>query len=439
MTTITADEFNVLSRYIYSICGVALDSTKSYLVETRLKAMMQQYGCVSYMDLHSKAKADRSGNMEKEIVNAITTNETLFFRDASPFEVFKHKILPDLIDARSKTGGGRGIPLRIWSAACSTGQEVYSIAIALREALGNLGNFQISILGTDISDEAVTKASYGKYNKFEIERGLPAQTLHKYFTLMGDGWKIKDEIRAMAVFKKFNLMKPFAGLGKFDIVFCRNVAIYFTPADKKAVFEKIASVLEPDGSLIIGSTESLTGVTGMFEPKRYMRSIFYQPVPGATPLTPAAFSYAPAPPAQAVRAPLPAPRPAPVVAPMASSGAAPRSAAPTSAAPPRTAPSSPVSQAPQASQASQVSQAPQAAQAPAMPSPQPRPAPPMPRPVEPETGMVAAGHPAPREEASRPAASRVAPTRSQPAQVYRAGDKSDLKRLLLQKKQKGRS
>ncbi len=417
MTTITADEFSVLSKYIYSICGVALDSTKTYLIETRLKSMMQQYACSSYLDLHAKAKADRSGNMEKEIVNAITTNETLFFRDASPFEVFKHKILPDIIDARSKSSGGRGIPLRIWSAACSTGQEVYSIAIALREALGNLNNFQISILGTDISDEAVTKASYGKYNKFEIERGLPLQTLNKYFTLMGDGWRIKDEIRAMAVFKKFNLMKPFAGLGKFDIVFCRNVAIYFTPADKKMVFEKIASVLEPDGSLIIGSTESLTGVTGMFEPKRYMRSIFYQPVAGATPLTPAGFTYVQTPlpggPGSAAPAPAPRPpRPAPAAAPVA---------------PPRPAP--------------------RAVSAPATPaSPPPRPAPvptaPPARTVEPEPvpSVAAAEPPAFRDEAPRPApvAPRPAPVRSQPAQAYRAGDKSELKRLLMQKKQQGK-
>jgi chemotaxis protein methyltransferase CheR len=418
MTTITADEFSVLSKYIYSICGVALDSTKTYLVETRLKSMMQKYGCASYLDLHAKAKADRNGNMEKEIVNAITTNETLFFRDATPFEVFKHKILPDLIDARSKSVSGRNIPLRIWSAACSTGQEVYSIAIALREALGNLNNFQISILGTDISDEAVTKASYGKYNKFEIERGLPLQTLNKYFTLQGDGWKIRDEIRAMAVFKKLNLMKPFAGLGKFDIVFCRNVAIYFTPADKKMVFEKIATVLEPDGSLIIGSTESLTGVTGMFEPKRYMRSIFYQPVAGSSPQTPTGFTYAqtPAPAlagttasASVARPPLPVPRPA--------SAAAPTSA-PTSAPRP----------------------APRAVPAPASSSaPQPVPVAPAPpeRLVAPASVAVDAEQAPTREEAPRPMTPRPAPVRSQPAQVYRAGDKSELKRLLMQKKQKG--
>ena len=420
MTTITADEFSVFSKYIYALCGVALDSTKTYLIETRLKSMMQQYACSSFMDLHSKAKADRSGSMEKEIVNAITTNETLFFRDASPFEVFKHKILPDLIDARSKASPGRTVPLRIWSAACSTGQEVYSIAIALREALGNLNNFQISILGTDISDDAVTKASYGKYNKFEIERGLAPQTLNKYFTLMGDGWKIKDEIRAMAVFKKFNLMKPFAGLGRFDIVFCRNVAIYFTPADKKMVFEKIATVLEPDGSLIIGSTESLTGVTGMFEPKRYMRSIFYQPVAGATPMTPTGFTYAqtpaPASAPAAARPSLPAPRPAPVAAPAVQPRQVAAPAPP--AAPPipaRSAPAAPAS--------------------PGLPA-RPAPAPSIPSapPVEPQPAIVAPAEQA-RTEEPRPAAPRPAPVRSQSAQVYRAGDKSELKRLLMQKKQ----
>jgi chemotaxis protein methyltransferase CheR len=415
MSSISAEEFGLLAKYIHSICGVALDSTKTYLVETRFKTMMQQYGCATYMDLYNKVKADRSGNMEKEMVNAITTNETLFFRDASPFELFKHKILPDLIDARSKANAGRPVPLRIWSAACSTGQEVYSIAIALREALGNLNNFQISILGTDISDEAVTRASYGKYNKFEIERGLPAQTLNRYFTLMGDGWKIKDEIRAMAVFKKFNLMKPFTGLGKFDVVFCRNVAIYFTPADKKAVFEKIAGVLEPDGSLVIGSTESLTGVTDAFEARRYMRSIFYQPagsspsrfaaasppppqsfVPRSVPAAPVAAA-APAP----VTPPRAPPRPASVVAP-----AAVRPTPPTPSAPPQPA-------------------------AALRPEPQRTP-PPAPTPVM----DVPAPEAVPQPLVEAPSAVRRAPVRSQPVQVYRAGDKSDLKRLLMQKKQK---
>ncbi len=414
MSSITADEFSLLSKYIYAICGVALEASKTYLVETRLKNMMQQYGCATYMDLYTKTKADRSGSMEKEIVNAITTNETLFFRDASPFEVFKHKILPDLIDARSKSNPGRPVPIRIWSAACSTGQEVYSIAIALRETLGSMNNYQLTILGTDISDDAVTKASYGKYNKFEIERGLPQQTLNKYFTLMGDGWKIKDEIRAMAVFKKFNLMKPFAGLGRFDVVFCRNVAIYFTPSDKKMVFEKIAGVLESDGSLIIGSTESLSGVTSVFEAKRYMRSVFYQVAGGASQSAPA-FVPRPTAPAPQPRPPLPPPRAVPVVAPAGVSrsmpggppaGVAPRpgpSGLPSRPEPPRTAP---------------------AIQTPVVPALEPV--------AEVQEQDLSAASPA-------RSAFRQAPARSIPAPVNRAGDKSSLKRLIMQKKQQAKA
>jgi len=407
MTSITTEEFSTLSKYIYSICGVALDSSKTYLIETRLKSMMQQQGCGSYMDLYNKVKNDRSGSLEKEIIDAITTNETLFFRDNSPFEVFKHKILPDLIDARAKANPGRPVPIRIWSAACSTGQEVYSIAIALRETLGNLNNFQISILGTDISDDAVTRASYGKYNKFEIERGLPPQTLNRYFTLMGDGWKIKDEIRAMAVFKKFNRMRPCAGLGKFDVVFCRNVAIYFTPADKKAVFEKIAGVLERDGSLIIGSTESLTGVTAMFEPRRYMRSIFYQPGDGSSLMFGTTLPQPPVQRPAAAPRPMTPPKPPTVVAPT----------------PPRPAP-------PQAAAVGRPALTPPAPAAPAVP----------PVPVAPPV-MAEAPVPEaiPREaQPAAAAAPRSSLPRSQPTQVYRAGDKSGLKRLLMQKKQQGK-
>jgi chemotaxis protein methyltransferase CheR len=415
MSSITADEFSLLSKYIYAICGVALEASKTYLVETRLKNMMQQYGCATYMDLYNKTKADRGGSMEKEIVNAITTNETLFFRDASPFEVFKHKILPDLIDARAKSNPGRPVPIRIWSAACSTGQEVYSIAIALRETLGSLSNYHLTILGTDISDDAVAKASYGKYNKFEIERGLPPQTLNKYFNLMGDGWKIKDEIRAMAVFKKFNLMKPFAGLGRFDVVFCRNVAIYFTPSDKKMVFEKIAGVLESDGSLIIGSTESLTGVTSVFEAKRYMRSVFYQVTNGASqpmaaPPAPAFAARSTAPSPQP-RAPLPPPRPVPAAAPTGIPRATP-GGPPTNAAPRPAPPSVPVSE-------------------------PPRPAPSVQAPAFEPLAVIQEESQA-SESASRPAP-RSAPMRSMPAPTNRAGDKSSLKRLIMQKKQQAKA
>lgn len=270
---IKPDEFQLISKYIYGISGIHIEPSKSYLLETRLGRMLESHGCASYSELYHKAKSDASKKLEKEIIDAITTNETLFFRDSNPFELLKHKILPEVIDRKSSKK--LSAPIRIWSAACSTGQEVYSIAIVLKELLVN-SNIKVSLSGTDLSDAAVKQASYGSYNKFEIERGLPRERLQKYFTADGANWKVKDQIRAMANFKKFNLMHPFTAMGKFDIVFCRNVAIYFTLEDRKKLFGKIADVLEPDGYLIIGSTESLTGVCPKFVPKRHLKSIFYQ-------------------------------------------------------------------------------------------------------------------------------------------------------------------
>lgn len=275
MKKIAPDEFKVISKYIYNISGISLDQSKAYLIETRLGGLLEEHGFSSYSELYYKAKTDKS--LERNIIDAITTNETLFFRDSSPFEALQHKILPDLIDARAKKSSGHlPISIRIWSAACSTGQEVFTIAMVLKELLPDLKRYNIKLLGTDISDAAIARASYGKYNKFEIERGLARDKLQKYFSPNGNSWKIKDEIRAMANFRKLNLMLPFNGLGKFDIIFCRNVAIYFSNEDREKVFNKIADALVEDGYLIIGSTESLTGICPRFQPQRYIRSIFYQ-------------------------------------------------------------------------------------------------------------------------------------------------------------------
>jgi chemotaxis protein methyltransferase CheR len=275
MIKIAPAELKLISQYIQTITGIYLDQSKSYLFETRLSSIAETHGCKSYQELHTKARQDPSKKIEKEIVDAITTNETLFFRDKGPFELLQHKILPEIIDARS-TKSSITPRIKIWSAASSTGQELYSIAIVIKELLNGTSNYSFSLSGTDISDAAVAQASYGKYNRFEIERGLDRKYLQKYFTLFGDSWKIKDEIRAMVNFRKLNLMQPFTALGKFDIIFCRNVAIYFTLADRKKLFNKIADSLSDDGYLIIGSTESLTGVCPRFVPKRHLRSIFYQ-------------------------------------------------------------------------------------------------------------------------------------------------------------------
>ncbi|MDY0163600.1 protein-glutamate O-methyltransferase CheR [Desulfobotulus sp.] len=275
MTKITPTEFALFSKYILEISGIALDKGKEYLVETRLHPLLEELGCKSYTDFYQKIQKDIRKDLEKRVIDAISTNETYFFRDKHPFELLQHKILPDLIDKRSQAGrkwNGR-LPIRIWSAASSTGQEIYSIAMTMKELGLDLKTYDIKLLGTDISDAAVAQASYGRYNKFEAARGLTPQRLQRFFNRDGEHWRIKDEIRAMASFRKMNLMKPFTGLGKFDIIFCRNVAIYFTPQDRKMLYQKIASSLEPDGYLLIGSTESLSNETALFEPKKYLNSV----------------------------------------------------------------------------------------------------------------------------------------------------------------------
>jgi chemotaxis protein methyltransferase CheR len=272
---ITREEFVVWSRYVHEICGIFLDETKGYLLETRLGGLLQETGAGGFAELYYKAKADLTNALRRKIVDAITTNETSFFRDTAPFELLRHKLIPELVDRRRKAGL-RQIPIRIWSAACSTGQEAYSTAIMLKELLGDLAGYDIRILGTDISDKAVARASYGHFSRLELDRGLPPEKLARFFISQGDRWKIRDEIRALASFRTINLLHPFTFPAPFDIIFCRNVAIYFTETDKACLFRNLGKCLAKDGSLIIGSTESITGLCREFEPKRHLRGVFYQ-------------------------------------------------------------------------------------------------------------------------------------------------------------------
>jgi len=211
--------------------------------------------------------------MHNKAIDALTTNETLFFRDTAPFDLLRNKVVPDLVDRRARTGAAG---IRIWSAACSTGQEIYSIAILMKELLGDTDRYGVRLLGTDISDDAVTRASRGWYNTTEIARGLSEPLRDKYFIPARNGWQIRDEIRAMVSFKHQNLMEDLSALGKFDVIFCRNVAIYFTEPDKVSLFRRIERLLEPNGSLVVGSMESLSGNCPQFESKRHLRSVYYQ-------------------------------------------------------------------------------------------------------------------------------------------------------------------
>lgn len=273
MTSIKANEIPIVVKYVYDISGISLDKSKAYLLEARLSPLLKQYSCADFVALLAAAKQDRRGEMNNQIIDAISTNETLFFRDKSPFELLKHKLLPDII----KTKGNLSPPrIRIWSAASSTGQELYSIAMTARELLGVQKSKNLSLLGTDISPKAVARASYGEYNKFEIERGLDTKNLQGFFEQKERDWRVKNEIRSMVQFKKFNLMDSYSSLGTFDIIFCRNVAIYFSLADRKVLFDKMEKALNENGILVLGSTESLTGISTNFTVQRHLNCTYYQ-------------------------------------------------------------------------------------------------------------------------------------------------------------------
>jgi chemotaxis protein methyltransferase CheR len=267
----------LISQYVYSLCGVYLDESKDYLLESRLSDLLTETGSRSFSELYQKARSDLSRKIARRIIDAVTTGETSFFRDSAPFDLLRHKLIPELIDRRKKTTlPGRPISIKIWSAACSTGQELYSIAILLKELIGDPARYTLRLLGSDISDQAVSIASYGIFNQVESGRGLAQEQLRRYFQPSTGGWKVCDEIRGMVSFRTQNLMEDFSLFGRFDIILCRNVAIYFTEQDKIRLFNRLERSLEPEGALIIGSTESLAGLCPQFEAMRYLRSVYYR-------------------------------------------------------------------------------------------------------------------------------------------------------------------
>ena len=210
-----------------------------------------------------------------EVVEAMMTNESFFFRDKLPFEQFRDTMVPALVAARANQRR-----IRIWCAAASTGQEPYSLAMCLKEIAPQIAGWRIDILATDLSNEVLEKAKAGVYSQFEVQRGLPIQMLIKYFTQIGETWQIAPEIRAMVQFQPFNLLNDFAGLGMFDVVFCRNVLIYFDQPTKVGIFERIAYTVERDGYLILGAAETVVGLTESFKPIPDRRGL-YSPNPGS--------------------------------------------------------------------------------------------------------------------------------------------------------------
>ena len=246
-----------------------LDETKGYLVESRLGQLARDRGCATYRDLCLRARATGDRGLQQKIIDAITTQETLFFRDGSPFDALQHRILPDLIDA-CRRGAARSAE---GQSGCDSGRppaaparSLISLAMVLRETLPNFASWDLSILATDISDAAIAQASRGRYAAHEIDRGMRASLLPKYFTPQPGGWQVKDEIRGMVSFQRRNLLQPFTELGTFDVIFCRNVAIYFDAARRRDLFLRLAERLAPGGAIFVGSSESLLDLGPRFAP-----------------------------------------------------------------------------------------------------------------------------------------------------------------------------
>lgn len=275
MSDLTSQDIDAVCGMVNDLCGIYWDESKAYLIESRLQNIVQEHSCTNYHDLVRKVRAEIVPGLKAQVVDAITTNETLWFRDSSPFEALRHKLIPEMIDEKVGTVFPRRF--RIWSAACSTGQEVYSIAMTLAELLPDYLNWDIQIHGTDISPAAVEQASRGIYNSLEIGRGMDPLLLRKYFVQEGNTWKVSDSLRSMCKFSPRNLHDCFHALGQFDIVFCRNVAIYFNDEDRKSLFERAAKILTPNGWLFVGSAESLAYLGSNWQPQQHCRSNCYRP------------------------------------------------------------------------------------------------------------------------------------------------------------------
>ncbi len=263
------EDFELLRRIVKSRSGLTLSPDKAYLLENRLMAVARKWGMNDIEGLAATVRGAPNEELLREITEAMTTNETLFFRDQSPFDQLEKVVLPRLVEQRSDTK-----QIRIWSAGCSSGQEPYSIAMVIKQLGAALDDWRIDILATDISRTMLDKARAGLYTQFEVQRGLPIAMLMKYFTQAGDKWELDAGIRAMVNFEEFNLLNDPTSLGRFDVVFCRNVLIYLDQPTKTRVLENICNLMPDDGVLYMGGAETVMGVTEKFQPVNEYRGMY---------------------------------------------------------------------------------------------------------------------------------------------------------------------
>ncbi len=262
-------DYEFLRKLLKDRSGLDLSADKQYLVESRLVPLARKVGLSGISELVQKMKSGSAEAVTSDVVEAMTTNETFFFRDKTPFDHLKDTMLPALLQARAARR-----TLRIWCAASSTGQEPYSIAMCLKELGAALAGWKVDIVATDLSQGVLEKSKAGIFSQFEVQRGLPIQLLVKYFTQVGDMWQLNADIRAMVQHRQLNLLQDFTHLGSFDIIFCRNVLIYFDQDTKVAIFERLARVIEGDGFLVLGAAESVVGISDVFKPYPERRGLY---------------------------------------------------------------------------------------------------------------------------------------------------------------------
>lgn len=270
------EDLDFLSAIVRQRSGLVLTSDKGYLLESRLSPVARKEGFNSVEELTDAIRTRREERLMWAVTEAMTTNETFFFRDKSPFELFRDQVLPSLLQKKGANG-----TVRIWCAGCSTGQEPYSLAMLLADNAAKSGNMQFEILGTDISERVLEKAQSGLYTQFEVQRGLPVASLVKYFEKTGELWRLKPEIRAQVKFKKANLLDDFSAMGPFDVIYCRNVLIYFDQPSKQKVLERMGSMMGDEGYLFLGAAETVMGITDAFQTKADARGLYVR-TPGWT-------------------------------------------------------------------------------------------------------------------------------------------------------------
>ena len=269
--SMSPEEYNAFRDFLESSCGIVLGDNKSYLVTSRLTRLMEELHLTSFGDLIKKLAADT--RLRKRIMDAMTTNETSWFRDTYPYEILREQLLPELVKKR--------VPrIKIWSAACSTGQEPYSISMIASEYMasnpGAMAADKIEIVGTDLSSKVLEHAKKGLYDITGLNRGLSAERKQRFFKQQDAHWQINDDIKRRISFREMNLMQNYTLLGKFDIIFCRNVLIYFSPELKRDILKRMAQALNKDGYLILGGSESISGYSESFELVRWKSGVVYR-------------------------------------------------------------------------------------------------------------------------------------------------------------------